>query len=92
MKLSHPFANQVNFLDPLKTSDGKPYGPWKFKELVKECYIISKVLNTSYKDALNITYLERVHLLNLIIEENERQKKELDKIKQEREFKKNHSY
>lgn len=61
-----------NFLDPQKTSDGKPYGPVKFKLLVKELYLIAKNCYTSYTDLLNITPAERDELINLIIEEGKK--------------------
>ena len=64
-----PFASQLNFLDPQKTEDGQPYSPIRYKELVKECYLISKNLNTSYLDVLKITPLERNYLIKFLVEE-----------------------
>lgn len=69
MMLSLHFASQVNFLDPLTTSDGKPYAPVRFKEIVKECYLISKNCNTSYTDVLTITPAEKNYMLEFIAEE-----------------------
>jgi len=63
------FASQVNFLDPALTKDGQPYGPYRFKEIVKQCYIISTKCNTSYTDLLNITPVERDYLFEFIMEE-----------------------
>lgn len=63
------FASQVNFLDPELTSDGKPYGPYRYKEIVKQCYIISTKCNTSYTDLMNITPIERDYLFEFIVEE-----------------------
>lgn len=59
----------MNFLDPKTTNDGRPYGPSRFKEIVKECYLISKNCNTSYSDLLGITPLERTYLLEFIADE-----------------------
>ena len=59
----------MNFLDPKLTSDGKPYGPYRYKEIVKECYLISKNCNTSYTDLMKITPIEKNYLLEFIAEE-----------------------
>ena len=78
-----PFASQVNFLDPKLTSDGKPYGPWRYKNIVQECYWITKNCNTSYVDILKITPREKDYLLEFISDEiqktNERIKKANEK-------------
>ena len=77
------FASQVNFLDPALTSDGKPYGPFRYKEIVKQCYIISTKCNTSYTDLLNITPVERDYLFEFIMDEV-RQEQEMMKKKLEK--------
>jgi hypothetical protein len=69
MKFLHFFASGQSFLDPLTTEDGKPYGPVRYKEIVKECYLISKNINTSYTDILDITPIERTYLLQFIADE-----------------------
>ena len=51
------------------TSEGQPYAPIRFKEIVKECYIISKNCNTSYTDLLTITPAEKNYMLEFIMEE-----------------------
>lgn len=51
------------------TSDGQPYGPVRFKEIVKECFIISKNCATSYTDLMNITPIEKNYMLEFIAEE-----------------------
>lgn len=63
------FAQTVNFLDPTLTSNGAPYGPNRFKEIVRERYLISKHCNTSYSDLNNVSPLERECLLKFIYEE-----------------------
>jgi hypothetical protein len=59
-------------LDPVLTSDGRLYGPERFKEIVKERYLISKQVNTSYEELGDITPLERKYLLGFIKEDLER--------------------
>lgn len=69
-------------MDPQKTSDGKPYGPIRYEEIVRERYIISKFINTSYNDVGQITPVERQFLINYIVEElkiQENKQKELMK-------------
>ncbi len=61
-----------NFLDPQTSSDGTPYGPKRFKEIVKECWYISDNLNTSYSDVLDLSFQERFYLIELINEKQEK--------------------
>lgn len=63
------FPLQGSFLDPQLTSDGKPYGPYRYKQIVKERYWISKNINTSYNDAGKLTPTEREYLLEFIADE-----------------------
>lgn len=55
-----------SFLDPRLTKDGKVYGPIRFKKIVEECWMISDNIHTSYTDVLNMSFQERVYLLELI--------------------------
>ena len=55
-----------SFLDPRLTKDGKAYGPARFKKIVEECWMISDNIHTSYTDVLNLSFQERVYLLELI--------------------------
>ena len=71
-----------NFLDPQTTNNGKPYGPIKFKQLVKECYVLAKNINTPYTELLDITPAEKNELLNLIIEENKRNEEAMQKMRE----------
>lgn len=73
----------MSFLDPQLTKDGKPWGPERYKAIVKERYLISKNLNTSYKDIGDITPLEREYLLQFIDEDLKRTKDMLDKQMEE---------
>jgi hypothetical protein len=84
MKFRHFFASDLSFLDPLKTEDGKDYGPYHLKELIKECYLISKNINTSYNDILDITPTERTYLLQFIADEIKRSNDAIEKVKEEK--------
>lgn len=75
----------MNFLNPLTNSDGEPYGPWRYKEIVKELYVLSKNINTSYTDLLQITPTERGFLIEMLLEESKKTKEALEKAKRERE-------
>ena len=55
------------------TSDGKPYAPIRYEQIVEECYAISKRINTSYNDLKQITPLERTYLLQFIRKDLERE-------------------
>jgi len=65
------------------TEDGKPYGPYRYAQIVKECYLISKNCNTSYTDLMDITPYERKIILNLIADEIEKSQAAIEKSKQE---------
>ena len=56
----------MNFFDPRLTSDGKPYGKERYKNIVMERFLISKHINTSYGDTENISPIERAYLLEFI--------------------------
>lgn len=55
------------------TSDGRPYAPYRYKEIVEERYQISKHIHTSYADLGEITPLERKYLLEFIKRDIERE-------------------
>ena len=52
-----------------------------YQEIIDESYIISKVIHTSYVDILDISIRERDRMLELINEENKRNREDLDKLK-----------
>ena len=58
-----------------------PYGVFRFKQIIDECFAISKTINTSYTDLMNISIRERDRMIEIIVEDNKKQKEELDKIK-----------
>lgn len=68
-KCSFPFALHQSFLDPQLTEDGRPYAPIRFRELVKECYLLTRNLNTSYTHTLSITPTERKYLISFLVDE-----------------------
>ena len=70
-------------MDPQKTRDGKPYGPIRYEELVKERYLISKIINTSYVDTGKLTPIERKYILNYIIEEFNKEKERFDNLRKQ---------
>ena len=69
-------------MDPQLTKDGKPYGPIRYKEKVKERYILSKHMHTSYKDTGEITPVERQYLIEFLAEDVKKQNEEMEKLKQ----------
>jgi len=70
-------------LDQQLTEDGKPYGPIRYKEIIDECCIISKNLNTPYNDVLQISPTERNYIIRFLIKEAEQRAAMLDKARQE---------
>ncbi len=70
-----------SFLDPQTSKDGKPYGPKRFKEIVKECWFISDQISTSYTDVLDMSVPERIYLAECIQDKLEATRKALEEIK-----------
>jgi len=75
------FAQHLNFLDPQSTDDGKPYGPWRYKQIVKESYIITKNTNTPYSDILNMTPTERELMIEFLSEDFKKQQEQLEQAR-----------
>ena len=84
----HRFALHQNFLDPLwvkdKNGNKVPYGPIRYNEIVKECYLISKCIHTSYLDLMEVTPHERELFISYIADEAEKNKELLNKNKQDK--------
>ena len=78
--MTHSYKPHLNFFDPLWTSDGKPFAPEQFKAIIKDRYLISKNMNTSYSDVGEITPTERAYLMQLLIEDAEKQAEIIDKL------------
>lgn len=68
-------------MDPLYLPDGSLYAPFRYKQIVLECYRISHRINTSYLDLMQITPLERKYMLDMIDLEDKRQQEELEKMR-----------
>ena len=64
------------------TSDGKPYAPIRYRQLVKERYIIARQCNTSYTDTGSITPKEREYIFEFIDEEVDERQKAIDEATQ----------
>lgn len=69
----------MNFLSPLTTSDGKPYGPILYKRLVKEAFYITKNTSTSYTEVLDMNPSERKLILDFLVEEANKEKEAMEK-------------
>lgn len=74
-----PFASRLNFLDQQYDSNGKPLGPERYKEIVKERYYIAKHGNISYADTGKMTPVERDYIREFIEDDLKRQKEYIDK-------------
>lgn len=74
------FVLDQSFLDPLTSKDGTPYGPKRYKEIVRECWYISDQLHTSYSDVLDLSFQERVYLIGYIDEKKKATQKALAEI------------
>ena len=48
------------------TSNGEPYGPKRLQELIRQRYLISKFLHTSYNEVGEMSPTERESLILLI--------------------------
>ena len=73
------FASQMNFLDQQYDENGRPLGPERYKEIVKDRYYIAKHGNISYQDTGRMTPTERDYIRNFIEEDLRRQKEYIDK-------------
>jgi len=82
-----PFDLTESFLDPQLNSEGKPFGPTKYKELTRERYLISKHSNTSYSEVGDVSPLERSYILEFIADELKKQKELIDKQKEKQKHK-----
>ena len=75
----------MNFLDPLTTTDGRPYGPVRFRELIKEKYIIAENSNNiTYSDIDNMTPSEREEVLGFVVEKLRKTQELIEARKQQR--------
>ena len=70
----------MSFLDQQTTDDGQPYGPIRYKEIVRERFFISKHSNISYSDTGKMSPTERELIKGFIISDLKEQQKIIDKI------------
>lgn len=78
MQISNKYyPSQGSFLDPQSSKERIE----RFKELVKERYLISKNINTSYNDVGKITPLEREYLIEFLVDEAKKSKELIEKNK-----------
>lgn len=71
----------MNFFDPRLTNDGQPYGPYRYKQIVKELYAIAKNSNTPYTSLLNITPTERDYIIECMMYEKDQAEKAMAEIR-----------
>lgn len=69
-------------------SDGRPYGPFRYKEIVRECYFITKNTSTSYEEVLDMAPTERGYILEFLKDEFDKTKERMEEIKKESKKKK----
>lgn len=68
----------MNSLDPQTTNDGKPYGPIRYKEIVKERWFIAKQAHIGYSDTAEMTPIERTYIMEFIQEEYQKTKEAIE--------------
>ena len=66
-------------MDQQYDEEGRPLGPERYKEIVKERYYIAKHGNISYFDTGKMTPVERDYIIEFIEEDLKRQKDFVEK-------------
>jgi hypothetical protein len=81
----YPFVSPTNFLDPKSNPEdpSKPYGPWKYEQLIKEAYQLTLNLHVTYDDVLHMSPRERDGLLKLIIEDRKKRNEAIEEAKKQ---------
>lgn len=69
-------------MDPVLTSDGKPYASKRYKEIVEENYWISKFTHNTYQDIMKMSVTERRYLLDFIQRDLKKEQELRNKAKQ----------
>lgn len=69
-------------MDQQKTKDGKPYGPIRYEEIVRERYLISKSIHTSYLDTGKLTPLERKYIIGYMLDEMKKQEEQIKEMRE----------
>lgn len=74
-----------SFLDPqsIKDENGNdvPYGPYRYNQIVREQYFITKELNTSFVDLEKITPTDRELLINFINDDNKKAEEKMKALR-----------
>ena len=60
----------------------------ELKEIVRECWYISDNLHTSYTDVLDLSYQERIYLIECINDKQQATQKAINTLQQQRTSKK----
>lgn len=63
------------------TNDGQPYGPIRYRQLVKECYSICTRSKFSYEEVLNMSPKERELIIEFINEDNAKAQEMMEQAK-----------
>lgn len=66
-------------MDPKTDQDGKPWAVTMFNKIIQERYFISKNTSTPYTEVGKMTPTERNRVIDLILEEIEINRKQLEK-------------
>ena len=88
LTLCPPFDLHQSSIPPQLTDDGKPYGPTRYKELMREAYCIIKNTNVTYNDVLGMSPTERRMILSFLVDEAQKSKKALEDAKAQAQAKK----
>ena len=64
-----PFASQANFIGPLYDKDGNPIALKEHKELLEQVFKIVQRSNLRYSDVLNMSYADRISLMQMLADE-----------------------
>lgn len=67
-------------MDPQFDRDGKPYGPTRYKEIMRECWYISKHTHNSYQDVLLMSPTDRDMMISFISDDIKRHNQEMERI------------
>ena len=67
----------------MRSENAGEFASSRYREIVKERYLISKHTNTSYEGTRDITPVERGYLLQFIMDDLQRQKEMYDKARAE---------
>ena len=68
----------MSSLDPQTMNNGEPYGPIRYKEIVKERWFIAKQSHIGYSDTEQMTPIERQYILEFISEEYQKTKEAIE--------------